>query len=229
MQRIKILVLDEFPVVVEGVRSILSSVDDIELVGEATNCSEAVELIAEHRPQILLTDLHLPSLQEDLGIIQHVRKTYPETAVIVFTTLKDKDSIVKACIAGASGYLPKATSRELLTSSIRTVSKGGMVLDASLERVIFDSVPSQSGTTSTQQIGAEAADRDGIRNLTARENEVVRLMAKGYTNKQIGRDLSISDETAKKHVQRIITKLGASDRTQAAVKAVRLGLIPYSQ
>jgi len=224
MYKIKVLLVDDHPVVREGLRTMLATTPDIEVVAEASDGLEAIEKANEHQPHVILMDIRMPNL-DGLEATRRIKGQLASTSVIVLTVYDNDAYIVDAVRAGAGGYLLKDASKDLLIHTIRVVNSGGMLIKTSLLReAILNSANVTAGQSKEKHTDARA-----LSGLTPREREVLRLVIEGQSNKEIGRTLSISEDTAKKHVQTILSKLGVSDRTQAAVKAVRAGLVePFS-
>ena len=206
---IRLLIVDDHPVVRDGVRSMLAG-DDIEVVGEAASGAEAGERVRDTAPDIVLLDMNLPDI-DGLAVLQRVKTDAPRTAVLVFSMHDDPGLVRRAVDAGAAGYVLKGASRRELLSAIRAVAEGESVLDPSLLQAIL--------------AGAGTKGVDHGSDLTPVEIEVLDLVARGLTNREIGERLHWSVSTAKKYVQRILEKLDVSDRTQAAVVAFRRGLV----
>jgi len=220
METIKVVIVDDHPVVREGIRAMLETDGGIEVVGEASDGLEAVAKAEECQPNVVLMDIVMPKL-DGLEATRRIKKEYPDTSVIMLTIYADRAFFIDAIQAGAGGYLLKDASRDLLCHTIEAVNSGGMLIKTSLLR---EAVATLVDTIPGFQKGAAAA-LTGVEEFTSREQEVLKLLVEGRTNKEIAKELSIAEETAKKHVQSIIAKLSASDRTQAAVKAVRIGLV----
>lgn len=222
MEKIKVLLVDDHPVVREGLRTMLATAKDIDVVAEASDGLEAIDKVNENQPDVILMDLRMPNL-DGLEATKRIKNQNPSAAIIVLTIYDNDAYIVDAVRAGAVGYLLKDTSRDLLIHAIRAVTSGGMLVKTSLLR---EAMLSLAGATTDQHKG-KAADSAKMEELTRREQDVLRLVVLGRSNKEIGQELSISEDTAKKHVQTIMLKMGVSDRTQAAVKAVRAGLFEH--
>jgi len=224
MDKIKVLLVDDHPMVREGLQAMLATTPDIEVVAEASDGLEAVEKANEHQPHIVLMDLRMPNL-DGLEATRRIKSQLTSTSVIVLTIYDNDAYVVDAVRAGAGGYLLKDASRDLLVHTIRAVNSGGMLIKTSLMREAMLSTVGATGDQSKEK----HTDARALSGLTPRERDVLRLVIEGQSNKEIGRVLLISGDTVKKHVQTILSKLGVSDRTQAAVKAVRAGLVePFS-
>lgn len=221
MDKIRVLLADDHPVVREGLRTMLSTASDIEVVAEASDGLQAVKKVKEHQPQVVLMDIHMPNL-DGLEATRHIKAQFPSTSVIMLTIYDSDAYVLDAVGAGAAGYLLKDVSEDLLINTVRAVNSGGMLIKASLLR---QALLGLAGATARPR--EKSAAGTILEELTPRERDVLRLVTQGRSNKEVGRMLSISEDTAKKHVQSILLKMGVSDRTQAAVKAVRSGLVDY--
>lgn len=218
-QRIRVLIADDHPVVRQGTRVLLETDETIEVVSEAADGLEAVDKTRECQPDVVLMDIVMPGL-DGLEATRRIKEQQPSTSVIMLTIYADKAFVIDAIQCGAGGYLLKDASRDLLCHTVRAVNSGGMLIKTSLLREAIGTLLDSAGRC--QQESARSPFVVG--EFTSREGEVLKLLVEGQTNKEIGKRLGIAEETAKKHVQNIIGKLAASDRTQAAVKAVRMGL-----
>jgi len=202
--RIKILSVDDHPVVREGIAAVLSSEADIVVVAEAGNGSEAIAQFRKHRPDITLMDLQMP-IMNGTEAIAAIRKDFPHARIIVLTTYSGDAQAVRAFKAGASGYLLKSMVRQELVETIRIVHSGRKRIPP--------------------EIAVEMAEHHADDALTEREIEVLRLVAAGNANKRVGDLLGISEETVKGHLRNILSKLDANDRTHAVTIALKRGII----
>jgi len=202
---ITVLIADDHPVVRQGLAVLLEVQDDICLVGEASDGPEAVRLTLEHRPDVLLLDLKLPVL-DGIGVLTRLREHAAATRVLVLTSAAGPAGPALALQAGAAGFLYKDVDPDALVRAIRSVRDGHTVL-----------APGAAGHLA----GPPGGTGRGIGALTAREREVLSLLADGRSNREIARALQVSEKTVKAHVSAVLAKLGVSDRTQAALLAVR--------
>lgn len=215
--KIKVLLVDDHTVVREGLRTMLIGEADIDVVGEASTGEEALQKVTELEPHVVLMDIRMPGMS-GTEAARRVKSLRPTTAVIMVTMYDSEMYVIEAIRAGAAGYLTKDASRELLCHTIRAVMDGGtMVRSELLRRAVEGLLHKPSGAEGE-------ADLSLAGRLTKRERDVLRLLARGYANKTISAELDLAEITVKKYVQNVISKLGVSDRTHAAVVGVRLGL-----
>jgi len=201
----------------------LSTDRNIEIVGEACDGAEAVAMVEDKEPNVVLMDIRMPNM-DGVQATRHIKQQSPATAVIVLTMYDTDAYVVDAVRAGASGYLLKDASRELVLDTIRAVSSGATLIKTRLfTEAISSLVQSQKGRQPMEVSSPEG----GIERLTAREREVLKLVAVGYSNKDIAKELNITQDTVKKHMQSILSKLHASSRIHAAIQATRAGIIKY--
>jgi DNA-binding NarL/FixJ family response regulator len=201
---IRILVVDDHAVVREGLTAILSSQPDMTVVAEAGDGQQAVDLYLAHRPGVTLMDLRLPKAS-GVEATAAIRSRFPDARIIVLTTFDGEEDIYRALQSGARAYLLKSASREELLSAVRTVAAGGR------------RIPPAVAERLAQRIQKSA--------LTMRELEVLRRIVAGSGNKQIAADLGITEATVKTHVNSILSKMRVSDRTGAAIAAIRRGIV----
>jgi len=201
---IKIMVIDDQAVVRQGFVALINTVPDMAVVAEGTNGRQAIDLYRLHRPDVTLMDLRMPELG-GLEAITAIRKEFPDARLIVLTTYDGDEDIYRSLQAGAQGYLLKDMFFEELEEAIRKVHGGSRRIPA--------------------QVAERLAERMGSSDLTARETEVLEQIVAGHSNKAIATRLNISEATVKSHINNILSKLGVSDRTQAATTALQRGLV----
>ncbi len=219
-EQVRVLIADDHPVVREGFRAMLSLDPDVEVVGEANDGLEAVAMAADLRPDVILMDLRMPNL-DGMEATRRIKAQYPSIAIVVLTIYDNDAYVIDAVRAGASGYLLKDASRDLLIHTLRAVNSGATLIKTSL---LFEAISGLVGSEDKQG-KARPLTAVGLDELTGREQDVLELVADGLTNKEIGKRLNIAEDTVKKHVQSVIAKLGAAGRTDASMKAARAGLI----
>ena len=209
---IRVLIVDDHPVVREGLTAMLETQADIEVVGEASDGLEAVAQADRLRPQVVLMDLQMPRL-DGVQAIRRIREGNPQIQIIVLTTYDSDEYIFQGIEAGARGYLLKGATRAEVLQAIRAASRAESLLQPVVAAKLLDRFA---------HLTRREGDESG---LTDREIEGLRLMAKGARNKDIARALVITEKTAKAHVSNILQKLNAADRTEAVTIALRKGLI----
>jgi DNA-binding NarL/FixJ family response regulator len=206
-----VLVVDDHAVVREGLRSFLELQDGIEVAGEAGDGEEALTEAARLEPDVVLMDLVMPHL-DGVAALRRLRELLPRARVIVLTSFLDDDKLLPALRAGAAGYLLKNAPPQEVVRAVRVARGGGAVIDPVVAARLVEAL-------------AVDGESDPIDRLTPREREVLVLLGRGFPNKQIASRLHVSEKTVKTHVGRVLAKLGVTDRTQAAVLAVRAGLV----
>ncbi len=208
---VKVLIADDHEVVRSGLISLLSG-SDVEIVAEATNGKEAVNLAQETNPDVVLLDIRMP-VQDGLSALESLRSVMPDLPIVMLSTYDNPTYMARALALGANDYLLKGSPRAELVASIKAVAAGEPAPPSEhMQRIV-------GAMETTQPI-----QEDDL-SLTKRETQVLRHIALGLSNKEIGRSLTISIETVKEHVQNILRKINATDRTQAAVWAVRKGFV----
>src|SRR3989441_4356910 len=211
---IKVIIADDHSLVRQGLRRYLEMAGDIDVVGEAANGFEVLKLMGNGHgePDIVLLDIRMPEM-DGLEAARRIQAGHPDVGVIMLTAYDDRQFVVEAVRAGARGYVLKARDAEHLIQTVRLVAGGNMVIDPQLVVALADEL-------------THTKDRDRkAETLTAREVEVLQLLAFGHTNKDIAEQLFISPDTVKTHLEHIFEKLGASDRTAAVAEALRRHLI----
>jgi len=209
---IRVLLVDDHPVIRQGLRRMLEVDDDIEVVAEVASGEEALDQIAMASPSIVLLDIRMPGMG-GIETIRRIKERYPGTNIIVLTLYGDQ-YLSQAIEAGAVGYLVKDVGNEELIRSIRAVNKGQSILHSSLSRGFFN------------EFASLARGKNSYKShLSPRELEIIRLIAAGNTNKEIGAQLFLSETTVKREVSHIFDKLGAKDRAEAVAEAYRRGLM----
>jgi DNA-binding NarL/FixJ family response regulator len=203
-KKIRVLVVDDHPLVRVGLRATIDAEPDMQVVAEAGDGLTAVTAFAAHRPDITLMDLRLPGMSGPETIAQ-IRATTPQAAIIVITTYDADADVYRAVQAGARGYLLKGIFPEGMLEAIRHVNAGGRLF--------------------AREVAARAEDKTPGPTLTSREVGVLELVAKGLSNREIGAALFVSEDTVKTHLKHVFAKLGVGDRTEAALLAIQLGII----
>jgi DNA-binding NarL/FixJ family response regulator len=223
MGKIRVVIVDDHPVVLEGLHTMLATDRNIEIVGEAGDGAEAVKMVKEMSPNVVLMDIRMPGM-DGVQAIRRIKQHSPATAVIVLTMYDTDAYVVDAVRAGASGYLLKDAPRELVLDTIRAVNSGASLIKTSL---LTEAISSLVKSRKDNQPAEEGLSEGNIEHLTAREREVLKLAALGHSNKEIAQELSITQDTVKKHMQSILGKLHASSRIHAVIQATRAGIIKY--
>ena len=209
---IRVMITDDHLIVREGLRLILETADDIEVVGEAVDGAECLELVSKLNPQVILMDLQMPRM-DGITAIAHLRKDFPEIAIVILTTYNEDDLMIRGLQSGARGYLLKDSSRESLLDAIHAAAKGETLLKPEiLARVLApQTAPKPAATAQTDST------------LTERELEVLQLAAKGERNKEMAYKLGITERTVKAHLQSIYQKFGVDSRAAASARRWRAG------
>lgn len=201
---IRIMVIDDQAVVRQGFVALINTVPDMAVIAEGTNGQEAIELFRTHQPDITLIDLRMP-VMSGVEAIQRIRQEFPQARLIVLTTYDGDEDIYRSLQAGAQGYLLKDMFFEELEDAIRKVHAGGRRIPTVVAERLAE-----------RMIGSD---------LTGRELQVLELIVRGRSNKEIGSELKISEATVKSHINNILSKLGVTDRTQAATTALQRGIV----
>lgn len=218
---IRVMLVDDQQLIRQGIKMLLMSEDDLDVVAEASNGREALERIELVRPDVVLMDVRMP-VMDGVTATQQITAAYPEIGVIILTTFDDEAYIFEGLRAGARGYLLKDISSEEMAEAIRVVAKGGALIQPSITRKVLSEFARLSKPTAAPQPPKPAALPEP---LTDRELDVLRCIASGLSNREIADKLVITEGTVKNHVSNLIAKLAVRDRTQALLKAKELGLI----
>ena len=212
---VRVLLVDDDELLRAGLRSVLSSDQRIEVVGEASSGRGAVSAVRAYRPDLVLMDVRMPDL-DGISATREVLAVSPDVRVVILTTFEQDDYIFGALNAGASGFLLKRTRPEELLAAIHTVAGGESLLSPSVTRIVIEHMGRQPPPDSTAT--------DQLEELTPREREVLELLARGRSNSEIAAELVIEESTVKTHVKRILMKLNVRDRVQAVIFAYESGL-----
>jgi len=205
-ETIRVLVVEDHNVVRQGLVALINLVDGVQVVGEAADGAEAITQYRKHQPDVTLIDLRLPKVS-GVEVIRQVRAETPQARFVVLTTYDGDEDIYRALKAGAKAYLLKGMTTEELVATIREVHAGRSHIPAA--------------------IAERLAERMGTEDLTPREAEVLEQIVAGKSNKEIATELDISEATVKTHINTLLSKLGVTDRTQAATAAIRRGIVPF--
>ena len=224
---IRIMITDDHALVRDGLRSMLDDEPGLEVVGEAANGREALELCRSLRPDLVLMDVRMPDM-DGLEATRAIKGELPSTSVLMVTMHENPDYLMEALSAGAAGYVLKGASGDRLVDAINRTMRGESPLNEELAARLLRRLADKKGEEKAQPPPEpQRGENPPLEALTPRETEVVGLLVQGQSNPKIAQTLTISRSTAKVHVERIIRKLEVSDRTQAAVRAIELGLIDY--
>ncbi|MGE0453683.1 MAG: response regulator [Vicinamibacteria bacterium] len=215
MSRIRVLIVDDHAILRDGIRALLDLAEDIEVVGEAADGAEALEACRKLEPDVALMDIAMPGLG-GLEATLAIRRELPRTRVLVLTQYEDREYVARFLKAGVSGYVLKRAAGAELAAAIRSVHRGGLVLDPGIARAALDEAP---------RAGDAEAIQDPYETLTEREKQVLKLVAEGSSNKEVADQLGISVRTAMSHREHVMEKLGVHSRTDLIKFALRRGVI----
>lgn len=212
--KIRILLADDHRVVRAGVRQLLESASDLQVIAEAADGEEAQSLIQKHKPDVAVLDIQMPKAT-GIEVTRWARANFPEVGILILTAYDDDPYVMAVLQAGANGYVLKTASTDDLIQAVRDVNEGKSALDPAITRKLMSSI-------------FKGLEKKAVEPLTDREMDVLRLTAKGFTNKAIGIQLAISDRTVQGHLAHIFEKLQANSRTEAVMRGVSLGWISQS-
>ena len=218
MKKIRVLIVDDQMLMRQGLQTLLDLENDIQVVGQASDGTEAVSVVAHTKPDVVLMDVRMPRLN-GVEATRQIRAQTPQTQVIILTTFDDDEYVFEGLRAGAMGYLLKDVSAEDLTDAIRRVARGEALIQPSIARKVVSEFA---------RLGAETKKTEAnvlLDPLSERELEILKLIAQGMSNREIAATLFITEGTAKNHISNILSKLGVRDRTQAVLRAQELGLV----
>jgi NarL family two-component system response regulator YdfI len=216
---IRVMVVDDHPIVREGLRLMLASSDDLQLVGAAANGETALQLIAAVQPDVVLLDMRMPGM-DGLKVLAQIRANWRQIAVVILTTYNEDELILRGLQMGASGYLLKESSLETLFQAIRAAARGGVIIQPeALARVL-------AHTTETPVRGVSSASPSNSVELTRREQEVLAGVVRGERSKEIAKRLGITERTVRAYLTTIYTKLNVDSRASAVAAALERGLLP---
>ncbi|MEN8172201.1 MAG: response regulator transcription factor [Chloroflexota bacterium] len=213
---IRVYLVDDQRLMRDGLRTLLEIEKDLEIIGEAENGEQAVEAYRDHKPDVMLMDIRMPGIN-GVEATRQIKSESPEARILILTTFDDDEYVFEGLRAGASGYLLKDVSGGELADAIRTVAQGGALIEPSVARKV---VAEFARLTPSAQSADKLADP-----LSEREMEILKVLAQGFTNKEIGAQLHLAEGTVKNYVTSILQKIGARDRTQAALRARELKLL----
>ena len=215
MAKIRLMIVDDHEVVRMGIRAAFELETDISVVGEASNGEEAIAKVSVFGPQVILMDVQMQSMS-GIEACREIKSMHPTISILMFTSFADEEAVLNSIIAGANGYLLKNVGRAELLKTIRLIATGQSLLDPTATKKVMDRMHALANGT------ARVPGED----LTEREREVLALVTRGYTNKQVAEALYMSEKTARNHVSHILEKLGLSRRSEAAAFAVEHRLVP---
>jgi DNA-binding NarL/FixJ family response regulator len=219
LERIRVYLVEDQPKILKNQMKLLSGFEELEIVGSALSGEEALQGIAESQPQVILLDLGLPQMN-GIEVTKEIKRRNPKIEILIFTIFDEEDKVLSAIQAGASGYLLKGMEAEKIMEAIRDVHDGGSVIQPSLARRMLRHFMSQP---------APSVPDESQPTLTAREMEILQIIAKGLSNAEAARVLKISRATIRTHLEHIYVKLSVSNRVEAVTEGIRKGLIDVSK
>lgn len=223
---IRVGLVDDQAMVRVGLKMILESEADIEIVGEASDGADAVALVRDHAPDVVLMDIRMPGM-DGLAATEEVLAAHPDTHVVILTTFDDDEYVYQALRVGASGFLLKSADGDTLVNAVRVVASGEALLAPEVTRRVIERFAGRDPEPAPASADPDShvPSPEAIGDLSDREVEVLQLMARGMSNQEIASELFVSPTTVKTHVSHILTKLGVRDRVQAVVEAYDSGIV----
>ena len=216
---IRVLVVEDQPNILKAQTKLLSQFGDIEVVGEALSGEQALEMLDDLKPDVLLLDLGLPRMS-GMDVTRSVKASHPNIEILIFTIFDEEEKVIEAVVAGAAGYLLKGTEVEKIVQAIKDVKEGGSVIQPNLARALLKLIkPAQKETP------APAGREDGGGKLTKRELEILQIIAKGLSNNEAAKVLGLSKATIRTHLEHIYEKLDVTNRLEAVTEGLREGII----
>ncbi|MEW6635235.1 MAG: response regulator transcription factor [Actinomycetota bacterium] len=222
---IRLVIVDDHELAREGLKDLLSDAPDIEVLGEASNGREAIQLCSRLKPDLVMMDVRMPEM-DGLAATRELKRREPRISVLMLTMHDNPEYLLEALKAGAAGYVLKDAAEEEVIGAVRQVREGESPLDPKLAARLLRQLAQERGVS---EIGRSSSAASLVQPLTPRELEVLEYIRLGLTNRQIASELVISVGTVKNHVEHIIAKMGASDRTQAVVMALEMGILDLSE
>ncbi|MCK4778490.1 MAG: response regulator transcription factor [Actinomycetia bacterium] len=214
---IRVLIVDDHQLFRHGMLKMLESFKDVEVVGEAESGEEAISRAEEIFPDVIIMDLGLPGKIDGIEATHKIKRLYPKVEIVALTMYQDEKHILMAIKAGASGYVVKDAKIEEVVEAVRRAKRGESLLDPVVSRKILNEFTSMKTNLERDKIGFD--------DLTSREHQILKIIAEGKANKEIAYELNVSEKTIKNHITNIFRKMQVNARTEAAVKAIKLGLI----
>jgi len=214
---IRVAIADDQTLMRQGLASLLAISDEVDVVAHAADGDEALAVVAEHEPDVLLLDLRMPG-RDGIATLEALRERGATVAVLVLTTFDDDELVLRAMRAGAKGYMLKDVTLDELVGAIRTLAGGGTLVQPALTERLLRSIDDRPPPDDFAHLPTPEP-------LTPRETEILRLLAGGYTNREIAEVLFLAEGTVKNHISTVLTKLGVKDRTRAVLRALHLGLL----
>lgn len=218
MTSIRVLLADDHAVLRQGIAQVIESQEDMRVVAQAANGEEALELARTHSPDVVLLDINMPGI-DGVEVTRVISSEMPEVNVLILTMYRRNDYVLKAIKAGASGYLLKEVEMAEMLSAIRSVAKGDAVLDPSVAKRVLADIRGEGKSEESPQISK----------LAERDVDILRLLARGMGNQDIADQLHLSEKTVRNRLSRVFKQFGLKNRTEAALYAVRIGLVEQDQ